>query len=170
VSFNLSLFSSKFARCAVAASSTIAMTGACVCAFFVYKLPVLGSEGKSNVDELNGKKWTFPGESGFWISYSVNDESACGSGCSGGITWMARKGIVPTECRLFCNFDQCWGSRLSTIEGGDWNVPHNRYQMVGRIYCHYKPVQTGTPGSVLFHDQAFSKDGMACAGDFTRVR
>jgi len=67
-------------------------------------------------------------------------------------------------------FDYCWGQKLSTIIGGNWQVDRRRYQMVGRLYYHYKPVPIGTPHAVSLGDHAFSKDAAQCAGDFTLAR
>lgn len=136
----------------------------------VAKLPTVGSMLKADSKELAGRRWTIPGERGFWVSYPVRPEGSAVPGGGADITWPARKGLVPTVCRLTCLFDTSWGSPLSTIEGGSWRVDRSKYTMSGRLYLHYMPVPPRSPGSVAFRGQTYAKVGAMCVGDFTRVR
>ena len=161
---------SRFVRYSVAASLAAIVFGACVGAGFIYRLPPLGSERRSNAYEVSGERLTVPGESGFWIAFPTDSKRFGHPGGDAEITWLARKGILPVLCHQGPNFESCWGEKLSTIEGGNWNVDHDHYQMVGRLYFHYKPVPRGTAGSILVAEQAFSKDSATCAGDYMLVR
>jgi len=135
----------------------------------ICRLPVVGSERQSNANELSGKRWTFPGEPGFWVSYPVEQVNKGHAGGGADIAWMARIGFQPTQCRMGCEFNACWGSPLSTIDGRSWMTDRTHYQMSGRLYFHYRPVPKGTPGSVTALGHAFIKDGATCAGDFTKT-
>jgi hypothetical protein len=135
-------------------------------AVYIGRLPQLGTEFRSDVAELKGQHWTVPGDSGIWIRYPVESEFTGKSGGGAGITWMAREGFVPARCRMGCDFNACWGKPLSTIEGGNWHVSKEHYEMTGQIYYHYGLVPKGTRGSVVYQGQAYRKDAATCAGDY----
>ena len=156
-------------RCAVGTAITSAICAGGYGTYWIYRLPVLGTEGRSKAEELQGKRWVFPGQAGFWISYPVKPEGIGYHNGGGGISWMERRGMMPVKCTQVVLFDYCWGNPLSSIEGGCWNVERSHYQMVGRLYYHYKPVPKGTRESVNIGSETFLKDGAQCAGDYSLV-
>ena len=153
----MSVMKHSFIKRSLLALGALGLTGVCVAAVVIARLPELGSELKSNVSEIHGKRVTFPGKPGFWISYPVESTHKGEAGGSSGISWKARKGLCPTTCNFECDANQCWGSELSHIEGGNWKVDRKYYQMVGRLYFHYSPVTVGTPGSVMLNHEAFER-------------
>ena len=162
----MSVIRSKFLRYAIGAVVTSAAITTCVGAVLIYRLPTVSSLLRSNADEVSGKKFTFPGEHGFWIAFPSHPNGFGYLNGDAEITWVARKGFMPTRCEQRPSFNYCWGNKLSTIEGGDWSVDRHRFKMIGRLYFHYKPVPPGIPGSVIVGKQPFIKDAATCAGDY----
>ena len=165
----MDILQTRIVRCAVAAAIAVVVLGTCVGAVLIYRLPTVGSLWLSS-EELKGKRITFSGQPGVWIAFPTDSKSLGQRGGAAEISWMARKGILPTRCSQGALFDACWGSELSTIQGGNWNVERGHYLMVGRLYVHYKPVPQGTAGAISLDGQEFCIDAATCAGDYTPDR
>jgi len=150
-------------------AATVVALAACAYGVWIYRLPNVRDCQRSNSDELVGKRWKFPDESGFWVQALVEPRGVGHPGGYSKVTWMAKEGLMPVQCAQLPNFHYCWGQRLSTIEGGDWNVDPRHYEMSGRLYYWYEVVPKGTPGSILDGGQSVLKVGATCAGVYRLI-